>query len=178
MSRPPAEPDDGFSMIDMVVSMMIMGVVTAICTAGIVQLYWANTGAEASSTAQSQIAVAVQRMDKQVRYASRIHWTSSTAITYEVVEGGVDRCYDTKLNGQLLQQRAKVVGGSYGSWATLTSQVTAGGFSYLAPTDVNDHQRLRVQLTASSASGSTVTKQVDVTFTALNTSRASDTDSC
>jgi prepilin-type N-terminal cleavage/methylation domain-containing protein len=173
-----ARGDAGMTMIELMVSMSIMGMVAAIVTSGLTQLYRATNDAETDSVAQSQISAALLRLDKQVRYARRIHRTSATSMTYEVVEMAVSRCYETALSSQKLQQRGKVVGGSYGSWSTLASGITGGGFTYLAPTDLNDHQRLQVQLTAQSAGGSAATKDFDLTFTALNTTRTSDTNAC
>jgi hypothetical protein len=83
-----------------------------------------------------------------------------------------------RLTGQLLQQRSKPAGGGYGSWNTLASGITTGSFSYLAPTDLNDHQRLEVRLTATSPGGGSAAKFFDVTFTAVNTTRTSDTAAC
>jgi len=177
-TRPRFRGDAGMSMIDLMVSMSIMGVVGAIVTAGLMQLYRATNSAETNSVAQSQISNALLRLDRQVRYAKRIHRTNATSMTYEVAEKAVSRCYETQLVSQRLQQRGKIIGASYGPWATLASGITSGGFTYLAPTDINDHQRLQVQLTAQSAGGSAVTKQFDLTFTALNTTRTSDTNAC
>jgi type II secretory pathway pseudopilin PulG len=170
--------DDGTSLIEIVVAMAIMVVVGSILTAGTTQLYQAFTAAATRSEAQSQVAVAVLRLDKQLRYAERIHLTSATSVTYEVAEKATTRCYDMRLSAQLLQQRSKPSAGSYSAWNTMASGITSGGFTYLAPTDLNDHQRLRVQLTATSSGGGSVTKKFDVTFTALNTTRTSDTASC
>jgi type II secretory pathway pseudopilin PulG len=170
--------DEGTSLIEIVVAMAIMVVVGSMLTAGTTQLYRAFTIAATRSEAQSQVAVAVLRLDKQLRYAERIHLTSATSVTYEVAEKTITRCYDMRVSGQLLQQRSKPSGGSYGSWNTMASGITTGSFTYLAPSDLNDHQRLQVQLTATSSGGGSTTKNFDVTFTALNTTRTSDTATC
>jgi len=166
------------TMLDLLVSMSIMAVVGAILTGGIVQLYRMTTRAEANSAAQSQISAAVLRLDRQVRYATRINVASATSMTYEVVEKGTNRCYQTRVTGGRLQQNVKTVGGSYGTWRPLASGLTSAVFTYVAPADANDHQRLRIRLTAASPGGAAVTKATDVTFTAVNTTRTSPTSAC
>jgi type II secretory pathway pseudopilin PulG len=170
--------DDGTSLVEMAVAMSLMAMLAAMLTSGMVQLYRATTAAVTRSEAQSQVAVALLRLDRQIRYAMRIHLNSATSVSYEVPETGTTRCYDMRLFSQKLQQRSKPAGGGYGSWTTLASGITNGNFSYTAPTDLNDHQRLEVQMTATSSGGSAATKDFDVTFTALNTTRTSDTTPC
>ena len=170
--------DAGMTMMDLVVSMSIMLVVTSMLTGGLVQAYRALTRTETNSAAQSQINTAVVRLDRQVRYAKRINLASTTSMRYEVVEQGVSRCYETQVNAQVLRQRWKPASGTFSAWMTLASGISAATFTRLDPTDTTEHQRLQVVLTARSPGGASTTKQIDVTFTALNTKRDSPTDAC
>nr|BFE84819.1 hypothetical protein GCM10020093_074200 [Planobispora longispora] len=67
-----ATGDAGVSLIEILVTMGILGVLMAIFTTGIVQVYRAVGSTESLATAQEQTHVAFQRLDKEVRYASWI----------------------------------------------------------------------------------------------------------
>jgi hypothetical protein len=178
--RPTAAADDhGMTSMELVVAMGISVVVGAIVTSGVVGLFGLTSRAESASVAQSQIHAALGRIDRQVRYAVGISVTDPTGVTYEVVGGnGVHRCYDTRVSAGKLWQRSKVVTGSYGPWTVLASQVTSVAFGYVPPTDANDYQRLRVRLQVTASGKHAAISDTDVTFTAVNTTRASGGPQC
>jgi prepilin-type N-terminal cleavage/methylation domain-containing protein len=64
--------DDGFTMIDVVVTMVILGIVMALFSSAMYQIYGAQERTETTANSQSQIVTAFQRLDKQIRYASAI----------------------------------------------------------------------------------------------------------
>jgi prepilin-type N-terminal cleavage/methylation domain-containing protein len=67
------EPDDaGFSLAEVLVTLGVMGVVMAIFTGGILNIYRTSTATEALSTAQTQLQLAFQRFDRELRYATWI----------------------------------------------------------------------------------------------------------
>ncbi|GGS74931.1 hypothetical protein GCM10010156_37180 [Planobispora rosea] len=67
-----ATGDAGVSLIEVLVTMGIMSVLMAIFTAGIVQVYRVVGSTESLATAQEQMHVAFQRLDREIRYASWI----------------------------------------------------------------------------------------------------------
>ncbi|MET8148424.1 type II secretion system protein J [Actinoplanes sp. NPDC049668] len=68
----PRRDDEGLTLIEMVVTMSVMAIVMVVFTTAIAQVYWANNRIENSAVAQSQLHVAFQRFDRELRYASWI----------------------------------------------------------------------------------------------------------
>jgi prepilin-type N-terminal cleavage/methylation domain-containing protein len=64
--------DEGLSLIEMLVTMGIMSIVMVMFTTAIAQVYWATGRMENASVAQSQLHMAFQRFDRELRYASWI----------------------------------------------------------------------------------------------------------
>ncbi|WP_196449566.1 type II secretion system protein J [Planomonospora sp. ID82291] len=82
--------DAGISLVEVLVSMAVMGVLMAMVTAGILQVYRVTGAVEAVSTAQSQLHVAFQRLDKEIRYASWIGEPGRDAGAWYVEFAGTD----------------------------------------------------------------------------------------
>jgi prepilin-type N-terminal cleavage/methylation domain-containing protein len=67
------DPDDaGLSMVEVMVTMTIMSIMMVIFTGAILQIYRTSTATESLTTAQSQLRLAFQRFDRELRYASWI----------------------------------------------------------------------------------------------------------
>jgi len=65
------DPDDaGFSLVEVMVTMTIMSIMMVIFTGAILQIYRTSTATESLTTAQSQLRLAFQRFDRELRYAS------------------------------------------------------------------------------------------------------------
>jgi len=64
--------DDGFSLVEVMVTMTIMSIMMVIFTGAILQIYRTSTATESLTTAQSQLRLAFQRFDRELRYASWI----------------------------------------------------------------------------------------------------------
>jgi prepilin-type N-terminal cleavage/methylation domain-containing protein len=64
--------DDGFSLIELMVTIGVMSVVGAIFTAAILLVYQTTVRTESISIAQAQLQRAFERFDKELRYASWI----------------------------------------------------------------------------------------------------------
>ena len=204
-------PDDaGFSMAEVIVTMSVMSVVMLLFTGAIMQVYKSTRATDSLTVAQSQLATAFQRFDRELRYASWISQEGSPdgGTTWYVEFAGPDptQCRQLRLQTtalpakgsdgrgilQLLQwqQGAPPAPGTPGQTIASNVVTTPGRTDYfkrwlpgetqyatpspsasasLTGTDfTSDFQRLRLQLTTQSSTGSA---QIDVTFTALNTSR-------
>ncbi len=61
--------DAGFSLVELMVNMTIMSMVGAIFTAAIVQAYRVAATVDSMAQAQTQIRLALQRLDAEIRYA-------------------------------------------------------------------------------------------------------------
>ena len=184
-------PDDGFTMLDMVVTMTIMGIVMILFTTGISQAYNAEEKTEATSVALSQISVAFQRLDRGVRYASAISAAGTGSATgtsgdpyIEFLTGytGTAMCNELRVHvaTKQLQQRTWPQGATpmvLSAWTPLASEVAIplGGttlvFTKYAADATFNFQRLEIKLAVKSGNNRTATtKSSDITFTALNTS--------
>lgn len=171
--------DAGFSMIEVLVSMSVMAVVMAVATAGISAMYRSAGAVEAKSVAQSQLGLALQRLDREIRYAEGI------SLDYQVgndryvdlltVQGTRRQCIQLRLSGGQLAQRTWTYGSTpldRSGWRPLADGITsARPFTYLGPTDLIGHQRLTLDLQAGADANA-------ATFTALNTGRTSRNDQC
>ncbi|GIH89965.1 type II secretion system protein J [Planobispora siamensis] len=62
--------DAGISLVEVMVTVGIMGILMAIFTTGILQVYRSVNVTESVATAQSQLNIMFQRLDKEIRYAS------------------------------------------------------------------------------------------------------------
>ena len=176
-----AGPDAGFTMIEVVVSLTIMSLAMAMFTTGVLEVYRFLNRDEATSTAQSQLALTFLRLDREVRYATGISLPGTVGpdvwVEYLTTATGTGICTELRLRPttRQLQHRAWPQGqlpGAANPWHTLAFEVTAAQpFTLLTPDTDISVQRLRLRLTASGGAGQTAaTKSIDVTFAALNTS--------
>jgi prepilin-type N-terminal cleavage/methylation domain-containing protein len=69
--------DDGFSLVELVVTMGIMAVAMVLATTAIVQVYRTVSATETRSDTQTELSRAFQRFDRELRYASWIAAPSS-----------------------------------------------------------------------------------------------------
>jgi Tfp pilus assembly protein PilW len=184
---PEASDDAGFTLVDVLVSMLIMSIVMVIFTTGIIQLHRLANSTEARSDAQSQISVALLRLDKEVRYAAGIglpHTVNGNPyVEYLITRAGGDQCVQLRVAGGILSRRTWIPGAvplAPAPWTALASNITtAQPFEHLAATDTIGHQRLTVKLAATSGNGrNTVRKASEITFTALNTGLQTGSDAC
>ena len=138
-----AEPDDsGFSLVELMVTMGIMTILLGIVTTAFLQVFRTTSAAQSLSTAQSQLQIAFQRFDRELRYASWIAVPGKVGTTWYVEFAGVDPtdCSQLRLEApvtasaadaggvlQLLQwtRGAPPAAGTRGQ--TLASTVVTGG---------------------------------------------------
>jgi prepilin-type N-terminal cleavage/methylation domain-containing protein len=62
--------DAGFSLIEVMVTMTVMSIVMVIFTGAILQIYRTTKATESLTTAQTQLRLAFQKFDRELRYAS------------------------------------------------------------------------------------------------------------
>jgi prepilin-type N-terminal cleavage/methylation domain-containing protein len=178
--REPVRDDDGFSLIEVMVSMTIMAVIGAIFTTGMIQVYRTLAGTDARWIAQGQVSQALMRLDREVRYASYIGATSPGRpyVEYQMLSDATQQCVQLRIavtaDGSQLQRRTWTQGVTPvvpTAWVRLANDVTsAEPFARIDPTDTLTHQQLRLDLTATSDS---TAKQSNITYTALNTNQNS-----
>ncbi|GID95947.1 type II secretion system protein J [Amorphoplanes digitatis] len=145
----PRPDDEGLSLIEMLITMSVMSIVMIVFTTGIAQVYWANGRIENSAVAQSQLNVAFQRFDRELRYASWIgqpELVDSHLWYVEFAEADPTRCNRLRLdttaqpsaggqNGAGVLQLIRWTRGTWptgdpkpatSAWATIASNLVVG----------------------------------------------------
>ena len=198
--------DQGTTLIEITVTMGIMSVMMVIFTTAILQVYRSVNATETLSAAQSQLQVAFQRFDRELRYASWIAQPGKVGTTWFVEFAAADptQCRQLRLEtpatpaagadaGGVLQlirwtRGTPPAAGARGQTVASTlvtdgpdapfERQAAGVMPVVSPSPgaiganfAPDFQRLRVRLTTRVGGNTT---GVDTTFTALNTSRATE----
>jgi type II secretory pathway pseudopilin PulG len=174
--------DGGWSLIEVVVSMTILAVFMAMMTTGIVQVYRVVNETDAISTAQAQVNIAFLRLDREIRYASDLSTEGQVGsdwyVEYLTTYTGTSVCSELRLhvtNGQL-QRRSWTQGGTVPTtWSVLASGVTGTKpFTFRSADATYNYPRLALSLTARAGAGTTAaSKQMSITFTALNSTSSS-----
>jgi type II secretory pathway pseudopilin PulG len=171
--------DSGASLIELVVAMGIMTVVMAVFTTAAVKMFRVEDDTETVATAQSQVNLAFLRLDKEIRYATGISVPDTSRVEYLRTDAGGPTCTQLWLDSGAaeLNTRSWTRGTTPGTgWTRLASGVTATQpFDRLAAAAPVYVQRLHLHLVVGSDPAHT--KAMDTTFSALNTSltTASDT---
>ena len=188
--------DSGTTLIELVVTMSIMGIFLAIFTGAMVSMYHSTSKVQGVTDTSAQLSTAMSRLDASVRYAAAISppvtGTDGNAyVAWQSTYTGSTVCTQVRVNASTsqLQQRTWTVSGASAtgltSWTPLASEIAAKDpstgaaltpFTFLAATGAVPNEQLLVSLVAVSGSGSqqTVTRRA-VTFTAFNTTPATTT---
>ncbi|BCJ53417.1 hypothetical protein Asp14428_48920 [Actinoplanes sp. NBRC 14428] len=172
------EDDAGFTLVDLIFSMTVMMIVTAVCTSSLLSMYRTAEDVDSQSAAQAQAGLVFQRLDREVRYARGIADTTAAGaatVDFLAVQGTSEQCLQLRVTGGVLSQRTWAYGESPinpSPWRPLAYGITTElPFTYLPPDDVFGHQRLRITLSQGASAN-------EATFTALNTDRTSGNDYC
>ena len=175
------DADAGFTLLDSLMSMVVMTLVMAISTSGILAMHRTANRVDATSFAQTQISIALQRLDRQIRYAVGIsqEYGSGQYVDFLTVQQGQRRCVQLRVAGGVLAQRTWTYQQSppvLSAWTPLATNVTGSTpFTYVAPSATLGFQQLRVSLFVTANSGREANTAV---FTAMNSSRTSGNDYC
>jgi type II secretory pathway pseudopilin PulG len=175
--------DAGFTLIDTMVAMTVMTIVMAVFTTSVLQMYRTANSVEARSITQSQISTAMQRLDRQIRYAKGISepYTIGGIVYVDLlaVQQTKRQCIQLRVGNGVLSQRTWTYLANpldLTGWTAIAyGLTTATPFDYLPPTDVLGQQQLTVTLGGGTGSG---TDTNTVTFTALNSDRTTGQDYC
>jgi type II secretory pathway pseudopilin PulG len=185
----------GVTLVETVVAMALVSVFMAVFITGVVQMHQSVRENESMSEAQSQINIAFQRLDREVRYASGISIPGQTAapssipyVEYRTAPGGTPRCTQLRLYNRILQMRTwnpATTATPPAGWRPLVTSTTtatpatgqpapiaqAGPFAVWTADSTRVFQRLRVSLRTTAGAGQYQTgRETSIVFTALNTS--------
>ncbi len=181
-------PDEGTTLIELMVGMILMVVFMAMFTGAIVMMNSAMNKSQAVNLTSSQLNVAFLSLDDTVRYASFISTpgkgkSGDWYVELRSTNRGTEICSQLRVNtaAQQLQRRSwtvlNTIASTPSAWVPIASGITAraadGGLTQpfaLVPLRANaSSQQLTVTLVAPSGSGSSLTNSTSsCTFTALN----------
>jgi prepilin-type N-terminal cleavage/methylation domain-containing protein len=199
--------DDGFSLAEVLMSTAIMAITTAITITGFYGMYQTTDRAEAAADAQNDLQTAFNRLDREVRYASRVGdpyvykgaWAvdfvfSDASGVYQCVQLSLPQSGGTMLRRQWPQSPPATSLLTASTPATaVANDLTNGRNRDAAGAAVNpfqliaagsddsqmDRLDLRIVSTSGVGPGKSSTRLYDVQFTAQNTvKRATDALSC
>jgi len=177
--------DAGVTLLELMITMAIMAVVLMMFTGAMIQIYRSVNKNEAIAAARDGVNLTFARLDKEIRYAAGISTPGVTGtdqyVEYLITNTGTPMCAQLRLHAPSaqLQWRSWPQNGTPAGWTVLASGVTATNpFTRYPATGDFAFQRLRIDMTANTSSGATATKrQSDITFTALNTSPTTSSNS-
>jgi prepilin-type N-terminal cleavage/methylation domain-containing protein len=203
MRRTGEARDAGVTLIEVVVTLSIMSIFMAMFTTGMVQIYRSYNKVDATNAAQEQVNNVFLRLDKELRYASSIapvtERARSSSFEFFLRRDGVPTCVQLRVRTDVgeLQRRSWTQGTAVpATWTTLLTGVAlvpaaqatpmptgsataAPPFDREEPTTAQDYQRMRLYLTTTGGGAAAkTTRLTDITFTALNTSKSTDSDPC
>lgn len=194
-----AAPDAGITLLEVVVTMAIMGIFLTMFTGAILSMYRTTNKVESLMDSSAQIHTAFSRLDTSVRYASAVSHAGfdsddNPSVAFETSYTGTVTCTQLRLDlaQSQLQQRTWSIDGdgatSPTAWLPLASSVVPmrQGGSDVQPFDTIQPdpqpgqaappQRLRVRLASTSGFGqSASTSQTDLTFVAFNSAGGAGT---
>jgi prepilin-type N-terminal cleavage/methylation domain-containing protein len=185
--RAAGSADAGFSLAEVMVAMALLSLVGMLAASGLVRMYATVNRSESAAAAQAQLLVALQRLQREVRYASGVSTPRQADDWYvefmTVRYSGPPECVQVRLlvGPRQLQRRTWPRGTvPAGGWSVVASDVAAGGaapFTLIAAGDRGSvHQRLAIDLTV--AGGTSAERRAAMTLVALNTSPDTAGDVC
>lgn len=179
----PAE-EDGFTLVELLVSMIILGIFFSVFTGVIVKVFDTTRSQQNRSIAVDSSRNIVQVLDRQVRYANGIYapQTSPGGMRYVVFSArsrqGVDSCYQWQVTPAGVMRWATWTQGAPGalSFSTAATNIGQSGTSEIFSLgDAVASIQTRQGLTLTFQSGKSAGKDgsaTRVTFTAVNTASA------
>lgn len=187
--------DDGMTLVEIMVAMVIMAFLGALTDGALVQIYHSISSATAAAEAQTQINTAFLRLDREVRYARGLSTPATVNgnfyVEYSLTLDTTDTCVELRLNttANTLQRRqwTKTSGTPVPTaWQTLAASVypVTSTTAVFTVTNADSkgltgfrYQRLNLDLisvvaagnnTSSASATGGATRETNVTFTALN----------
>ena len=181
--------DDGFTLSEAVVGMILLMIFLTIFSGGLISMYSAANHAQAVAATSGQLGFAFDRLDTEVRYASFLSTPGQDSndhnnwyVEMQNTNSSPATCVQLRVDqvGKQLQQRSWTDGGEAGDWITLASYVTNGAVApgsaqpflvYAATSTVKS-----AELTVNLISGQDATREgaqstTALALTALNTSQ-------
>ena len=177
--------DAGFTLIETVVGMVVMGIFMTMFTGSVVMMFRSSNHSQGIAHSAQEIDNAFTRLDKQVRYASYVgepgqdpNDGNNWYVEFQDSNTSPATCYQLRVDQgtDTLQQRTWSGSGTPGAWQQLATGVLNGGgsgasapFAVTAASSVVTSAELTVHLVTGEGTGTNAAQsQSNMTFTALN----------
>lgn len=187
--------DDGFSLMELMVSMALMSIVTIISASGFVHMFRTSAQTETAARTQTSTLLSFSKLDRDVRYAERINapylrTNGDFAVDFVIRnDRGSAQCVRLTLPAaggaltRLQWPQAGTPAGAIPATVALDMRSANGSstpFTRIpAGTQGSNLDRLRIQLQSTiGVTGAGATRTFDLRFTALNTVSATTTLTC
>ena len=190
--RRPADGDAGFSLTEVLVSMAVMSIVMAIASAGFYDMFHTVDTAETTAAAQAELQATFNKLDREVRYASRVSdgYADSTTWYIDFVvldDAGDNQCVQLSLpkaGGTMMRRQWPLQGAPSDPGTAVANNLASARLDTGTPQQpINPFQLAesgdggsamdRLNLKVKSVVGQDATKQgsseYDLQFTAMNT---------
>lgn len=176
--RPARSAQDGFTIVEMSVAMMIFAILMIMVMAGMTHVLNPTLQTEAIRDSSDQLNLAFLDLDSSVRYASEL-WepaagsSSDWNVEYESTFGSEPTCTELRYSYSLGELEAATW--DQGSTTTpgfkvLASDLTGNGDPFTVVENAN-YEKVQLEVTLSAISGSGASRETtssSVTFTALD----------
>ena len=191
--------DEGTSLIELLVGMMLMMIFMGMFTGGVILMNQSANKVESVSLTSNQINTAFLKLDRTVRYAAAISTPSNTSATGDwyvelrTTNTGAEVCSQLRFDiaSKQLQQRSwRVVNAAavnLSNWTPLASSIVNGTaapgsadqpFALLPLSSNIDYQQLNIKLVALYGSATKSLSRSSITFTALNSTVPAPSNVC
>ena len=186
-----AARDEGTSLIELMVGMMLMLIFMGMFTAAVILMNRSANKVESVSLTSTQVNTAFLKLDRMVRYAAAISAPGNTTssgdwyVELRTTNTGTEVCTQLRFDiatSQLQKRSWRVSGGTaagLSAWTQLAGNITNGGatagsadqpFVLTPPGSNTDHQRLGINMVSYYGSATNATSRSSISFTALNSS--------
>lgn len=194
--------DAGITLIELVVSMAIMGIFLTLFTGAMISIYRSTAKVQGITDTSAQISIAVSRLSSEARYASAIILsppTGSSTVIFQSTYTGDTRCAEFQLDTSKKQLLRKIWVADVDdpddvAWVPVATQVGPVVESGIEqpPFEVHDasnkidglgsvqsstNPQIRIRLSSTSGAGTNAsTSTTDVVFTAFNAAEFDQAD--
>lgn len=185
MARRP-RGDDGFTLMDVMVGMLLMGVFMAMFAGSVVLLFGSSNHSAAVTDTSQQLSQAFMWLDRHVRYADYVSQQGQGSdgnwyVEFREADGDPGTCYQLRVDraSDQLQQRSWIGTGPVSAWTPLAGSVTNGAaaagsdaqpFVFARAVAPVRNAQLTVHLVSAQGAGTSGASSVSsMVFAALNT---------
>lgn len=138
MLRPRHTPESGFTLVELLVVMALLGAIGAMVTAGIVNAFQSNEQAQRRMEAMTELRQATERIERELRAACPVHPMGADDTTVRVRRNGGLYDHRFHLDGNVLRHAITAPDGSTTETVLLRHVASTPLFVFLGENDAGD----------------------------------------